>query len=554
MSKKKENFVYISILAGGEPIAELRRPLKNGQISFGCHNKATIPIPLFPIADATPLITIRKKKIWVNLNSRYNGLVSIKNEFFPIRSTVLPYVSADVPIVQVPVEYKEVELSLNDQVFFTYQSLTILIKFKTEIITISYPDWTPVNIASRIFDKITTDHPYTWVSFLSISLVLFVTIIIFNVIHKTAGPHTNHLSDQPTWNHAHIINPVHYLTVAESAKDKINNKRAEDIVLRKKRAEMFNEFGILPPLVEPSAIFVDKVRYQVQQLIREETQKQKMDLIASTVKTPLRDDLNVGFNVSFQTNLKGKYQHLIQYFSDHLEAYNQIIAEKKESYKSFQSQQPTKEKTKVDRALDAFASAVGGKRGIEIDLQMEALRRQMLEFKHRRGDYSIVQELQDIMKKNRFIIDNWSEQATFLTPTNHVQLALSKIESQKINLESLYQGNNIQSEKPKKIKPAKTIARQRIRYKNPPHIENYIRKNKRDLWHCIAKKHRRLRKKNTSIEFIIDRYGDPLEISFEGINPRKKSLRLCIINKISNWKFPVRESGPVYVSFNIALP
>ncbi len=552
--KRNQDFVNIAVIANGEFIEQLDLPLGKGAVTFGQSASATISLPGFDLPRKIRLFNLTKKGVKLNLRTLFQGTISIDRDFHEITTLLFPKLEEGTEISKMHEVTKEVNLTIEDQAFFTFHGLTILIKF-TKVRKDILEDMTLGKLFQQVGNATLYEHPFTWVSFLAIALVLsaFAALITFQKNVHDARPH--YFNEFDAFARAHLIHPAKYQPVIEASKSKIDGKEIHDIVLANEHALIRTETNIhaIPP--EASMTYIDRNRAHIRNWLQTKDSLKIENIQNQLAQNYVNNKKKQQFTFSFPTNRELTndyfYNHMYEHFFRYRKAQQLKRAEKVHSFAVFKSQYTTKTDIKVDKVLDALAQAVGGKRGSESQLQAEKTQVKMQKIRSPHI-LPIIDELNILRQKNRFITNQWEDNRVYLTSSNPYIITRKKGK----NLRTNFNLRSFMSNYKRKINRNKPLAlrskkkKKRSKSNNPAYIDNFLVKKKRELGDCLRVL-RRAKQRTASIGLIVDRFGDPIDIAVEKSSYNSKNVSRCLIRKISKWKFPIGEDGPIYVSFNI---
>ena len=472
-----------------------------------------------------------------------------------IRSFLFPKLKTDISTEQLPETQMDASLIVGDQAFFTYQKLTILIRLVQKRVDIENPDLSPIVWMERVFGKIILHYPYAWVTFLSIFLGIIFSLSIYFTVWRMPFSAINKLSQTSTFTTSNIIHPSHYAPLPEAVKEKLNRNNYNKTILEYTHGIMQNEFDLSLLTLDKSEKFRDKVRGQIRQRQRTEQFESIKSLKSKYNNKQLEH--RIYFPFSDGPLVEYDFKHATEYVKRVREIKLRNNVSKISSRSMFENQYKSEIDLKEEKVLEAFAFAVGSKRGAEVDLEAET--NENINTGIRNMQVTPNQDLKDLTNINSALFDKLAQDTISIqpnTPITAIKPSTPSVNIAKLTKEITKAHIVVEKGKEKfKRPPQKTKAdalMDAMKINNPNYLVKYFLKNKSKLKTCLRKSKRK--NINTVVGLIIDQSGKPLEINIEEKSHQNKAIDLCFINKIASWKFPVGENHPVYVSFAIVFP
>jgi len=543
-------------MSGDTIISSLDLPFKKKTVTIGNLKSCDLYVPYYEsIPEKMALLTINPNGAKLKLKSQFEGRFSSNHEFLEIRTFLFPKLKTDIATEQLPKTQMDATLTVGDQAFFTYQKLTILIRLIQKTVDIYNTDKSPIVWLERILGKIILHDPYAWVTFLSIFLGIIFSISIYLSIWQKPFSAINKLSQTSILTNANIIHPSHYAPLPEAVKEKLDRHNYNKTILEYTNGIMKNEFDLSLSTSEKSKKFRDPIRSQIRQRQRNE-QFKSIKSLKSKYSNKQLEHL-IYFPFSDGPLIEHDYEHAAEYMKRVREVKLRNLISKISSRSMFENQYKSEIDLKEEKVLEAFAFAVGSKRGAVVDLEAE--RNENINTGIRNMKVTPNQDLKNLIDLNSNLFDQLAQDTISIqpnTPITTIKPATPSINIAKLTKEITRTHIVVKKGKEKLIKvPRKSKADtllEAMKINNPNYLVKFFLKNKSKLKTCLRKSKRK--NINTVVGLIIDQSGKPLEINIEEKSYQNKAMDLCFIKKIASWKFPVGENHPVYVSFAIVFP
>jgi len=556
MKRVKQKIIHIAVMSGDTIISSLDLPFKKKTVTIGNLKSCDLYVPYYEsIPEKMALLTINPNGAKLKLKSQFEGRFSSNHEFLEIRTFLFPKLKTDIATEQLPKTQMDATLTVGDQAFFTYQKLTILIRLIQKTVDIYNTDKSPIVWLERILGKIILHDPYAWVTFLSIFLGIIFSISIYLSIWQKPFSAINKLSQTSILTNANIIHPSHYAPLPEAVKEKLDRHNYNKTILEYTNGIMKNEFDLSLSTSEKSKKFRDPIRSQIRQRQRNE-QFKSIKSLKSKYSNKQLEHL-IYFPFSDGPLIEHDYEHAAEYMKRVREVKLRNLISKISSRSMFENQYKSEIDLKEEKVLEAFAFAVGSKRGAVVDLEAE--RNENINTGIRNMKVTPNQDLKNLIDLNSNLFDQLAQDTISIqpnTPITTIKPATPSINIAKLTKEITRTHIVVKKGKEKLIKvPRKSKADtllEAMKINNPNYLVKFFLKNKSKLKTCLRKSKRK--NINTVVGLIIDQSGKPLEINIEEKSYQNKAMDLCFIKKIASWKFPVGENHPVYVSFAIVFP